>query len=147
MSPTAPSDVEFYTKFGVPRSGVPANRENNRKGLRFSSPMFKAIENDFVRRLEHDHILGKHIRDHLEQCRKTVNETVTALPIPNHVSTSDPTFFTKALNKLLTLINETRVKQGQRQVKRESTESHEARRSKAQKISMTETAAPPLVPH
>ena len=41
-------------KFGIDKSSILANRQNIRKGLRFSSPLFKAVEDEFVRRLEHE---------------------------------------------------------------------------------------------
>ena len=138
----APTDVRFYQKFGVPKSGVPANRENIRLGLRFSAHLFKAVEDEFVRRLTHEHILGTGLRDKTERCRNIVGETITTLPIPDFVGTSDPTFFRKALNKFLSLVNETRVKQSQRQIKRESTGSQDTRPAKAQRTSMTSKTSP-----
>ena len=54
---TAPPVVnDFYTKLGVPRSGVSANRENIRRGLRFSPQLIKAVEEEFTRRLQEDSI-------------------------------------------------------------------------------------------
>lgn len=70
-----------------------------------------------------------------------VTEIIQSLLISDHVSAHDSSFFTKALQKLLTLINEASIKQVHRDaMKRESTEALDGRPPKAQKLSRTETA-------
>ena len=133
-----PTERDFYTRFGVANSGVPSNRENLRKGLLLSLPMFKAIEDEFTRRLQQHDLWGKSLRGHRGQTALIVTETIQSLPIPDHVSAHVPSFFMKTLHKLLTLINEAPAKQAHRDaVKRESTESLDARPGKAQKLSRT----------
>ena len=70
-------------------------------------------------------------------------ETIQSLPIPGCISAYVLSILTKALDKLLALINEAPVKQAHRDaVKSESTESPDARPAKAQKLFRTEKANP-----
>lgn len=50
------TEVGFYSRFDVAKLGLSASRENIRKGLLFSSCMFKAIEDELTRRLRQDNV-------------------------------------------------------------------------------------------
>ncbi|KAF6224686.1 hypothetical protein HO173_012895 [Letharia columbiana] len=139
----APTETDFYLKIGVAKLGVPANRDNIRKGLRFSEPMFKAVEEEFSRRLRHEGLWGKPIGPHKGKVDTIVSETIQSLPIPNHVAAQDPSFLLKSLHKLISLINEAPTKQEKRSLKRESTETQEDGHAKTQKLSTTERLANP----
>ena len=143
LAEAVPSDPQFYTKWGVKNSGIPPNRENIRVGLRFTPRMFKAIEGEFASRLQQAQLWGTSMRDHADQFKKIVADTVAEFPIPNFASPhADADFFLKALTKFINLINEARVKQGRLQLKRESTAPAEARPAEEQRISLTEKTAP-----
>ncbi len=83
------------------------------------------------------------MRDNHEAYSAIVNETIQSLTIPNYVPAHHSDFFLKALNRLLSLLNEAPVKNRQRNaMKREPTESPDDEPSKTLTISATDISDP-----
>ena len=126
----APTEANFYTLIGKPKSGnppgIPWNFPNVRRGLRYSDSLFSALRQVLEDRLRGAAIWGENLRGSGQDLTKVLNSITTDFILPDHT----PPFRDEAIRVLARLLNEAPRVANRRASKRPSEESHDSFSSK-----------------